>query len=368
MAATTQDERGDRLRLVALQVLVIVAILLAVCAGLFLLYEVRRVIVWLAVAVFFAAVLSPLVSLVERRGLRRGIAVAVVTIGLTMLIGAIVFAFAKPVVTQAAQFASQLPETVEHIRNAAVVRQVAERFNIDTSLDRVGSDVPKQLIGLSEPIFSAFATIGRALIGFLTIVVFTIFLLLYGPGFTRTARGIFPEGKPRRAASRIAERSMNAVSGWVAGNLLTSVIASFASLMAFLVLGLPYAFLLSLWVGVADLIPLIGATLGALPAVIVAFVHSVPAGVVTIVFFLVYQQFENHVLQPIVYGRTIRLNSFLVLLAVILGVELAGFLGALLALPVAGVIQVAIQELAPGVARAAPPAEVDGDSSGRQRS
>jgi predicted PurR-regulated permease PerM len=128
-------------------------------------------------------------------------------------------------------------------------------------------------------------------------------------------------------------------------------------------MGLPYAFLLALWVGIADLIPLVGATLGALPAIIVGFLHSTPAGIVMVVFFVVYQQFENHLLQPIVYGRTIRLNPFLVLLAVIVGVELAGFLGALLALPVAGVIQVVIEELAPGVARIAPPAEIEGEPS-----
>ena len=362
MTSVSRDERSDRLRFLALQVLVVVGILLAVSVALTLLFEVRRVIVWLAIAVFFAAVLSPLVALVERRGMRRGLAVAVVTIGLSVLFGGILFVFAKPVVTQAAEFADHLPETVDSIRNAPVVRQVAERFNVDTSLDSVGSDVPKQLLGLSGPIFSAFATIGQALIGFVTIVVFTIFLLLYGPGFARSAHEALPEGEPRQAASRIAERSMRAVSGWVAGNVLTSMIASLASVIAFLAMGLPYAFLLALWVGIADLIPLVGATLGALPAIVVAFLHSVPAGVVTVVFFVLYQQFENHVLQPVVYGRTIRLNPFLVLLAVIVGVELAGFIGALVALPVAGVIQVAIEELAPGVARIAPPAEIEGEA------
>jgi predicted PurR-regulated permease PerM len=361
MAFVRGEERVERLRFLGLEVLVIVGVLMAVSVALILLFEVRRVIVWLLISVFFAAVLSPLVSFVERRGIRRGVAVAVVTIGLTLLVGGILFAFGKPVVTQAGQFADQLPQTLDRIRNAPLVRDVADRFNIQASLDNVGSDVPKQLVGLSGPIFGAFASIGRALIGLVTIIVFTIFLLLYGPGFARTAHETLPAGEPRRAATRVAERSMHAVSGWVAGNVLTSLIASFASLFAFLIMGLPYAFLLALWVGIADLIPLVGATLGALPAIVVAFLHSVPTGIITIVFFVIYQQFENHVLQPVVYGRTIRLNPFLVLLAVIIGVELAGFIGALLALPVAGVIQVMIEELAPGLARAAFPTRVEGE-------
>jgi predicted PurR-regulated permease PerM len=131
----------------------------------------------------------------------------------------------------------------------------------------------------------------------------------------------------------------------VAGNVVTSFIASLASIVTFSVMGLPYGVLLGLWVGVADLIPLVGATLGAIPAVIVAFLHSVTAGIVVTAFFIVYQQFENHVLQPAVYGRTIRLNPFLVLVAVLVGVELLGFAGALLALPVAGVIQVIVADV-----------------------
>lgn len=100
-----------------------------------------------------------------------------------------------------------------------------------------------------------------------------------------------------------------------------------------------------MWVAFADLIPLVGATLGAIPAVIIAFTVSIPVGIAVIIFFVLYQQFENHVLQPAVYGKTIRLNPFLVLLAVLVGVELAGFLGALLALPVAGIIQIVVLDV-----------------------
>src|SRR4029079_6199883 len=102
---------------------------------------------------------------------------------------------------------------------------------------------------------------------------------------------------------------------------------------------------LGLFVGFADLIPLIGATLGAVPCIAVAFLHSVPAGIITLIFFIVYQQFENHVLQVTIMSRTVQLNPLAVLISVLIGVQLYGFLGALLAIPVAGVIQVVARDL-----------------------
>jgi predicted PurR-regulated permease PerM len=325
-------------------VLVVVGVLLAISLALFLLYELRRVLVWLVLAIFFAAVLTPFVDRVERSVRRRGVAVAIVMVTITLLLGGIVFAFARPVIDQSVEFAENLPDTIDRVRDAPLITDLRERLNIDSRVGSVGSDLPNQLLGLSGPLLSVFASIGQAIVGFISIVVFTIFLLLYGPRLVRTGDDALPD-EVRGSATRIAERSMRAVSGWVVGNLLTSVVAAVASLLALLALGLPYAFLLALWVGMADLVPLIGATIGALPAIVVAFLHSTTAGVVVTIFFIVYQQFENHVLQPLVYGRTIRLNPFVVLLAVVIGVELAGFIGAVVALPIAGILQVAAEEL-----------------------
>lgn len=327
-------------------VVVVVAVVLAAAAGVFLLFELKRVVVWLFVSVFFATVLAPAVSWVERWGLRRGLAVAVVSAGLVLVVFLLLFAFARPIVSQSVEFAENLPETVDRVRNAPIVRDLAERFNVQDSVGSVGEQVPQQLVGLSGPILSVFASIGQAIVGLVTIFVMTVFLLLYGPRFVRTGEIAMVPQEHRSRLATIADRSMRAVSGWVAGNIFTSLIAGIVSLVPFLLMRLPYASLLALWVFVADLIPLVGATLGALPAIIVAFLHSVTAGIVITVFFIVYQQIENHALQPLVYGRTISLNPFIVLLAVIIGVELAGFIGALLALPVAGVVQVTIEELA----------------------
>jgi predicted PurR-regulated permease PerM len=111
------------------------------------------------------------------------------------------------------------------------------------------------------------------------------------------------------------------------------------------IVGVPFANVLAVWVGFADLIPLVGATLGAIPTIFVAFLHSTGAGVAVLIVYIVYQQVENHALQPVVMSRTVNLNPLLVLLSVLVGVELAGFVGALLAIPAAGVIQVVVRSL-----------------------
>jgi hypothetical protein len=123
------------------------------------------------------------------------------------------------------------------------------------------------------------------------------------------------------------------VTGYVTGNLAISVIAGLFTYGWLRIFGVPFAFILALWVAFADLLPLVGATLGAIPPVFVAFLDSPRLGIATIIFFVVYQQFENHVLQPVVMARTVKLNPLAVLVAVIVGVQLAGLLGALLAHP-----------------------------------
>jgi predicted PurR-regulated permease PerM len=129
------------------------------------------------------------------------------------------------------------------------------------------------------------------------------------------------------------------------GNLLISVIAGGLTFIALIAFRVPFAGVLGLWVGFADLIPLVGATLGAIPTIGLAFIHSTSAGIGMLIFYIVYQQFENHVLQVAIMSKTVHINQLFVLVSVLVGVELLGFLGALLAIPAAGVIQVIARDL-----------------------
>jgi predicted PurR-regulated permease PerM len=135
------------------------------------------------------------------------------------------------------------------------------------------------------------------------------------------------------------------ITGYLSGNLLISVICGVLTYVTLLVAGVPFAGLIALFVAVADLIPLVGATLGAIVAGVAAAIHSIPALIIVVVFFLVYQQVENHLLQPVILSRTVKLNPLTVLVSILVAVELAGVLGAFLAIPIAGMIQVVVRDL-----------------------
>jgi predicted PurR-regulated permease PerM len=164
-------------------------------------------------------------------------------------------------------------------------------------------------------------------------------MILEGPAWwERTLRLLPQESRPRWR--NVGHRIAQTVSGYVTGNLLLSVIAGTATTIVLLILGVPFALALGLIVAILDLIPLAGATLAGLVLTTVGLLTSITAGLVLLVFFILYQQLENHVLQPLVYGRTVQLSPLIVLIAILIGTEVAGVLGALGAIPVAGTLQI----------------------------
>jgi predicted PurR-regulated permease PerM len=172
-----------------------------------------------------------------------------------------------------------------------------------------------------------------------TIAFMTFFMLLEGRTWMERFYSLLrPQSQQRwRAVGRDIYRT---VGGYETGNLLISLIAGTLTTLVLLIMGVPYAVALGLVVAILDLIPLAGATLAAIIVGAVAFLHTIIAGIVVVAFFIVYQQVENHLLQPVVYGRTVQLSPLAVLISVLIGAELAGVLGALAAIPVAGSLQV----------------------------
>jgi predicted PurR-regulated permease PerM len=187
-------------------------------------------------------------------------------------------------------------------------------------------------------------TVFSGIIAALTVMVLTILLLLAGPELSQSFLAILPDGR-RERVRRVASDASLAVSGYMFGNVVISILAGAAAYIFLRIAGIPYPEVLALWVAFADLIPLVGATLGAIPPVLVGFLQSTPAGIAAIIFFVLYQQFENNVLQVTVMSRTVKINPLGILVSVLIGVEVFGLLGALLAIPVAGVIQVVVRDL-----------------------
>ena len=303
--------------------------------------HITRIMTWLAVALFFAVVLSPPVDfLVRRARFPRALATMTVFLVGIALFGAMMYAFIRPLVDQSQEAVDNFPEYVAEARaGRGPVGDIVTRYDLDERLEQNQDRIREQLNSLGSNSLKIIAGVGNAIAAVLTILVLAILMILEGPKMLRGfLTALAPDRRDRVA--RVASDAAKAVTGYVAGNLLISLVAGVSTFVFLLVAGVPFAGVLSLWVAFADLIPLVGATLGAIPAVAVAFIHGVPTGIAAIVFYVLYQQFENHVLQVTIMSRTVKINPLMVLVSVLVGVEVFGLLGALLAIPVAGIIQV----------------------------
>lgn len=323
-----------------------VAVVLGTAAAVKLAIELHRVIAWVLIAAFVAVVLNPAVDFLELRArMRRGLAALLVFLVGLGLFAAMLYAFIRPVVDQAQRFADDFPTFVEDAKHGkGTIGKLVTRYKLDDWIDRNQDQLKKAAQNVGK---IALENAGRAagfMVGLVTVLVLAFLMLVEAPEMLQAGlRSLAPERRER--VRRVANDAARAVTGYMFGNLLISLIAGVATYVFLLVAGVPFKEVLALWVAFADLIPLVGATLGAVVVVFVALLHSVPAGIATVIFFVVYQQFENHVLQVSVMSRTVKLNPLLVLVAVLVGVEVFGFLGALLAIPGAGVIQVVARDI-----------------------
>lgn len=301
----------------------------------------RQVLTWIIVAIFLTLALNPAVEAFERRGLRRGIATAVTSL---LALGVMVAAgslFIPTLVDEATGFADELPDYVNDVSEGrGPLGELVERYEIDERVrDALQGGNASSVLGFSDTALAITQSVITFIVALVTIAFMTFFMLLEGPRWMDRFYGLLPESSQEKWRG-IGRDIYRTVGGYVTGNLLISVIAGVSSTIVLLILDVPYAVALGLLVAILDLIPLAGATLAAIILTAVAFLTSIPAGIIVLAFMIVYQQIENHLLQPLVYSRTVQLSPLAILISVLIGAKIAGILGALAAIPVAGTIQV----------------------------
>ncbi len=300
----------------------------------------------LVVAAFFAVVLTPAVDLVRRKlHVSRGLSTAIVFIVGLAVLTALLYAFIRPLVDEGREFVDNFPTYVSEAREGrGPAGDLVKRYNLDERLRDAQADIENSVTNASGGALKVAGKVLGGVASLLTALVLSLMMVLYGPDILKSALGIL-EPSQRDRVRAVASDCARALTGYVMGNLLISLIAGTVTFIALLIFGVPFAAVLALWTAFADLIPLVGATLGAIPTIGVAFLHSTAAGIGMLVFYVIYQQFENHVLQVVIMSKTVQINQLFVLVSVLIGVELLGILGALLAIPAAGVIQVIVRDL-----------------------
>jgi len=323
-------------------VLSLLATIIAVGVVLEVVWIARHVLTWILISLFLALALNPAVEWFQRQGLkRRGLAAAVTYLLALAFFVAIGFLFVPTLVNQVNDFVQKLPDYAHDVTHGRGRLGFLEtKYHIQERIrDAVKDGGAKRLLGLSGAAVTLAKGVITIVVATVTIAFMTFFMLLEGPTWMDRFYGLLPERSQQRWR-KVGHDIYRTVGGYVTGNLLISLIAGGLTTIVLLIMGVPYAVALGLIVAILDLIPLAGATIAALLIGIVAFLHSVPAGIVVVGFFIVYQQIENHLLQPVIYGRTVQLSPLAVLISILIGAELAGILGALAAIPVAGSIQV----------------------------
>lgn len=321
----------------------VLGILILVGVVLYVLWVARHVVSWVLISLFFALALNPAVDWLQAHGLpKRGLATGVVFLLALALVVGIAAAFIPTLVDQVNSFANKVPDYVTQLTHGKGRFGFLEtRYHI---VEKVKNAVHNGGVGRFAVGAGAALTVTKsvitAVVATLTIVFVTFFMLLEGPAWMDRIFGLVPAQEQPRWR-RVGHDIYRTVGGYVTGNLLISLIAGVASGIVLWLAGVPYVVALGLLVALLDLIPLAGATIAAVLCVLVAIAASgTTAAIVVGVFFVVYQQLENHVIQPLVYGRTVQLSPLAVLVSVLVGAQIAGVLGALAAIPVAGTIQV----------------------------
>ena len=317
-------------------------------------YRLRDVLLLLMLAGFLAVVLNPLVvALQHRRVPRRGLAVTVVALVAVLVFAGLAVAFGSPLVNGVTRLARALPAYVDQAQHGrGEIGHLVRRYHVQAWVQK---NAPK-LASFGSSLAKPAVTLGRGaitlMLALFTIFVLVLLLLLEGPKMRRALLGMM---RPERAAryTRVASEVSRSVSGYVLGDLLTSLIAGIVVFVTLMILGVPFALLWGLWVALVDFLPEIGGALAGIPTVLFATTHSIAAGAVTLVVFLVYTQVENRVLNPVIMSRTVKVNPLLVLVSILVAASIGswvggtfgGFVAALLAIPIAGSIQVIVREV-----------------------
>jgi predicted PurR-regulated permease PerM len=304
--------------------------------SLLFLYEVRRTLVWLVVALLFTVTLYPVIGWVQRHLTRshRLLATLLVFLLVLILIAGLITLFAIPLAREGALFVQQLPHLIEESKaGRGVIGRLLNRTNALHYLQENQDRIRAFLTGLTAPAARVLQTVATGVAGVITIFILALLMVLEGPKLVDGALNLVSDPQRRQRIHHVAADCAKSITGYISGNLLISVICGGLIYAVLKIMGVPFAGLIAIFVAVADLIPLVGATLGAIVAVTAAAFHSIPALIVVAIFFVAYQQLENHVLQPLILSRTVKLNPLTVIVAILVGVELAGILGALLAIP-----------------------------------
>ncbi|GAA4052018.1 AI-2E family transporter [Nonomuraea soli] len=305
--------------------------------------SVASALIIIVVSLFLAIGLNPGVEILERRGLSRTWSVTVVFIAVIVFFVLFGLAIVPPLTTQMGDFFAKLPDYLQQLQNNPTVRGLDERFQLIERLQQyissgnMGSQVFGGLLGVATTVINAVFTA-------LTVLILTLYFLASLPSTMKWTYRMVPRSR-RDRVQLLGDEVIKRIGGYVAGNLIVSLIAGVVTYIFLVIAGVPYALALALLVAITDLIPLVGAAIGATIVTLVGLFTSLPVGIACLIFFIVYQQVENFWIAPRVMQANVQVPAVVTVAAALIGGALLGLVGALLAIPVAAAILLLMQEV-----------------------
>jgi predicted PurR-regulated permease PerM len=329
-------------RAVAKVILVAVVIL----GALYLLYQIRSIVKMLFISIFLAVALAPGVDFFQKRiRLPRSLSILLVYLSILGAIFGLGLLIVPPIVNGVNDLVDAVPGYVQDIRNNETLRKYDDKYHVTEKLNEEAKKLPTRLGDAAGALTSVTVGVFSTLFQLVTVLVLTFFFLKDGQRMIGWGLRQLEPGRAERVRAVLSDVN-SAVAGYVLGNLLISLIAGGGTYIVLKILDVPFAVPLAVLMAFLDLIPLVGATIGGVVIGIVAAIADFPTAlIVWAIYFIVYQQVENNVLQPVIYRRTVALHPLLVLVAVLIGGSQLGVLGALLAIPVAAGIQIVVKDL-----------------------
>jgi predicted PurR-regulated permease PerM len=308
------------------------------------LYTIRSVLLLLIIALILSIALHPLMRRLMHHRIKR-VAAAIIALSITILILlGIIGAIASPLVTQGGSLITNAPALIDSATTNPAYKQLDKKFGFIRSVKEYAKQAPELLSKHSNSLVGFVGSAFSAASDLAVIFVMVLFMLIEGPSLWVLFVQLLSKQHGRFVDS-VAQKIIIAIGGFVNGNLFISVIAGVVTLITLLIVGVPYAFALAALVAVFDLIPLIGASIATIVVALVSLSQGVVATLIVIAILLTYQFVEGNLIQPVVYGKSVRLSQLLIVIATVVGGLLGGIVGVLLAIPIAAACQIIIVEI-----------------------
>jgi predicted PurR-regulated permease PerM len=321
-----------------------VLIVVACGIALYLAWRVRGVIRLVGISVFFALTLMPIVDAAcSKTRIPRALVILVIYVLLISAVALVGYVVAPSLVKEVRQLSDNAPHYAAELRHNATIRHYDDRYHISPKLVHDARGLPRLLGHLAGPLKDVTVQAFDFICQMVTVLAIAFLLVLHGRDYVNM--GLSLAGAREQRYRRLIIDINKAVAGYMLGNVIISVLATIATWIVLSILGVPYALSLGFVVGFFDLIPLVGATLGAIVVSLATLTVSFPTATIAwVAFIIVWQRFEDYVVQPLVYGKALRVNPIVTIVSVLIGASLLGILGALLAIPTAAAIQIVLRD------------------------